>query len=309
VLSEPARRSSIEGGIDTRPEPGRRARGGARSQLAASALVAVAAASWGTWSLFLRPTHLPATVTTPILFLVMGVVTLPVALRAPRVAWDRATVGLIAANAAFDALNIAAFFAALQVTTIEIAVLTHYLSPIVIALAAPRIDGVVTPGAGLAAAVALAGLVVILEPWHAPADGAVLGAVLGAASAACAAGNVFTVRRIAARIGPARALCYHALLAAAVMAPLAVRHAGELTGARLGLLALGAVVLGAASGVAFAVGLIRIGSARAAVLTFIEPLVAVGVGAAVWGEPLSPLSVVGGVLVLGAGIEVARKAR
>jgi drug/metabolite transporter (DMT)-like permease len=291
------------------PGPGCPEPRGARSQLAGSALVALAAASWGTWSLFLRPIHLPATVTTPIMLLVMGAVTLPAALRAPRVAWDRATVGLLVANAAFDALNIVAFFSALEVTTVEIAVLTHYFSPIVIALAAPRIDGVVTPGAGPAAAVALAGLVVILEPWHAPAGGAVLGAALGIASAVCAAGSVFTVRRIAVRIGAARALCYHALLAAAAMAPLAVRHAGELTGARLGLLAAGSVTLGAASGVAFTVGLIRIGSARAAVLTFIEPLVAVAVGAAVWNEPLSPLAVVGGLLVIGAGIEVARKAR
>ena len=68
-MSEPARRSSIEGGIEPRPGPGRAVRGGARSQLAGSALVAVAAASWGTWSLFLRPTHLPATVTTPIILL------------------------------------------------------------------------------------------------------------------------------------------------------------------------------------------------------------------------------------------------
>jgi len=148
-------------------------RGGARSQLAGSALVAVAAASWGTWSLFLRPTHLPATVTTPIILLVIGAVTLPAALRAPRVAWDRATVGLVVANAAFDALNIGAFFAALEVTTIEIAVLTHYLSPIVIGARRAADRRVVTRGAGLAAAVALAGLVVILEPWHAPAGGAV----------------------------------------------------------------------------------------------------------------------------------------
>ncbi|HEX3476611.1 MAG TPA: DMT family transporter [Kofleriaceae bacterium] len=288
------------------PGPDRR---GARSRLAGSALVVAAAASWGTWSLFLRPAHLPATVSTPIMLLVVGVVTLPAALRGPRVAWDRATVGLVVANAAFDALNIVAFFAALQVTTVEIAVLTHYFSPIFIALAAPRIDRVVTPGAGLAAAVALAGLVVILEPWHAPADGAVLGAALGVASAVCAAGNIFAVRRIAARIGAARALCYHALLGAAAMAPLAARHAGELTLPRLGLLAAGSATLGAASGVAFSVGLIRIGSARAAVLTYLEPLVAVGVGATVWHEPLSPLAAVGGLLVIGAGIEVARKAR
>ncbi len=37
-------------------------------------MVAAAAASWGTWSLFLRPTHLPANVTSPILFVVMAIV-------------------------------------------------------------------------------------------------------------------------------------------------------------------------------------------------------------------------------------------
>jgi drug/metabolite transporter (DMT)-like permease len=312
ALPEPARPSTIERAVEPRPGPGRPARAGARSRLAGFALVAIAAASWGTWSLFLRPTDLPATVTTPIIFLVIGAVTLPAALRAPRVVWDRATVGLLAAYTAFDGLNCVAYFSAIQVTTVEVAVLTHYLAPIVIALAAPRVDGMRTPGARLAAGVALAGLAVILEPWHAPAGGAVLGAALGVGSAVCYAGSVFTTRRIAARIGAARALSYHALLAAAAMAPLAVLHAGNVAGAggaRLGLLALGATVLGAASGVAFTVGLIRIGSARAAVLTFMEPLVAVGVGAAVWGEPLSPLSVVGGALVLGAGIEVARKAR
>ncbi len=306
--SEPARAP----GVHRPAEPGQPARGGAPSPhtgLAGSALVAVAAASWGTWSLFLRPTGLPATATVPIILLVIGLVTLPAAVRAPRVVWDRATVGLVAAYAAFDALNIVAYFSAIRVTTLEIAVLTHYLAPILIALAAPRIDGVVTPGAGVAAGVALTGLVVILEPWHAPADGAVLGAVLGLASAVCYAGNVFAARRIAARIGATRALSYHALLAAAAMAPWAAAHLDELTPSRLGLLAAGAIALGAASGVAFTVGLIRIGSARAAVLTFLEPLVAVGVGAAVWGEPLSPLTLVGGTLVLGAGIEVARKAR
>jgi drug/metabolite transporter (DMT)-like permease len=302
-------RASGVAGLDRPRAEGRPAGDPVRPGLAGFALVAVAAASWGTWSLFLRPTLLPATVTTPIIFGVIGLVTLPSALRAPRVAWDRATIGLVVANAALNGLNVLAFFAAIQHTTVAIAVLTHYIAPVLVALAAPRIDGVVTRGAGPAAAVALAGLVVILEPWRAPADGAVLGAVLGVGSAACYAGNVFTVRRIAARIGVARALSYHALLAAAAMAPLAAGRLGELTPAHLGLLAAGAAALGAASGVAFSVGLLRIGSARAAVLTFIEPLVAVTVGAVVWREPLHPLAVLGGVLVLGAGIEVARKAR
>lgn len=278
-----------------------------RASIAGVAMVAVAAASWGTWSVFLRPTGLPTTVTTPIVFLAIGLATLPAALRAPPVAWDRGTLALVAANAAFDGLNILAYFAAFQRTTIAIAVLTHYLAPIFVALAAPRIDGTAARGARPAAVVALLGLAVILEPWHAPGAGAVLGATLGIASAVCYAGNVFTVRRIAARIGATRALCYHALLGGAALAPLAAGQLGAVGVADLGLLVAGAVALGGVGGVVFSVGLLRIGSARAAVLTYLEPLVAVAVGAAVWHEPLSPIAVVGGVLVLGAGLQVARK--
>lgn len=272
-------------------------------------MVTLAAASWGTWSLVLRPTQLPATVTSPIVFLVMGLAALPLALRGPRTVWDRTTIGLIAANTVFDGLNLVTFFAALQYTTVAIAVLSHYVAPILVALAAPRVDGVVARGARPAAVVALAGLVIILEPWRSPAEGAVLGAALGLASAVCYAGNVFTVRRIAARIGAARALSYHALLAGVALAPLALGRADALTAERIGLLAAGAITIGALSGVVFTVGLLRIGTARAAVLAFIEPVVAVALGVLVWGEPLRPLAVVGGALVLGAGIQVARAPR
>lgn len=272
-------------------------------------MVGVAAASWGTWSLFLRPSHLPGTVSSPILFLVMGLVTLPAALRGPRMVWDRRTIGLIAVNALFDGLNVITFFSAIDYTTIAIAVLTHYLAPILVALAAPRIDGVVTRGTIPAAGVALAGLAIVLEPWHAPGDGAVIGALLGVGSAICYAGNVFTVRRLATRIGVARMQSYHSLLAGVAMAPLAAGHLGQLTPGGLGLLVAGAATIGAASGVLFSVGLTRIGSARTAVLTFCEPIVAVAVGAIVWDEPLHPIAMLGAVLVLGAGLQVARKAR
>jgi drug/metabolite transporter (DMT)-like permease len=272
-------------------------------------MVGGAAASWGTWSLFLRPTHLPPAVASALVFLVMGIVTLPVALRAPRAVWDRTTLGLVAGNAAFDAVNIVAYFGALTHTTVAIAVLTHYLAPILVALAAPWVDGVVTRGTRPAAAVALGGLVIILEPWHAPADGAVLGAALGVGSAICYAGNVFTARRLTARIGPTRTLTYHALLAAAVLAPLVPGQLHLLTPVNVGLLVAGATTIGAASGVVFLVGLAQIGSARAAVLTFFEPIVAVAVSAVVWDEPLHPIAMLGGALVLGAGVQVARKAR
>ena len=49
-------------------------------------MVALSAAAWGTWTLFLHPTGLPGLVTTPIVFAVMGLIAALVrsALREPR---------------------------------------------------------------------------------------------------------------------------------------------------------------------------------------------------------------------------------
>lgn len=272
-------------------------------------MVTLAAASWGTWSLFLRPTGLPAFVISAIVFAIMAVVTFPLTLREPPARWDRRTVLLLAGNTVSDALNVITFFAALTYTTVAIAVLTHYLAPIFIALAAPRVEGTYTRGARPAAALALGGLILMLEPWRGAADGVMIGAALGATSAVAYAANVFIVRRLAERLGPARVMSYHSALAAVVMLPLAVSGVATVSWSDFGLLAAGASTVGALSGVVFIAGLTRIGAARAAVLTYAEPVVAVVVGVLVWAEPMRPLAVLGGAFVLVAGIHVARQAR
>lgn len=271
-------------------------------------MVVLAASTWGTWSLFLRHTTASAAMFGAILFLVMGLVPLPIALRKRGGTWDRTTLALIVAHGAFDALNVLAFFAAINHTTVAIAVLTHYLAPILIATIAPYVDKTATHALG-AALVALAGLVIILEPWSSPADGALVGAALGASSALCYAGNVLVLRPLIARIGGPAALAYHSLVAAAICAPLAAGSLDVLTGHDLGWIVAGAILPGVVAGFLFNAGLGRIGSARTAVLTFAEPVVAVAIGALVWGEDLHPLAALGGALVLGAGIHVARKAR
>lgn len=271
-------------------------------------MVVLAAGTWGTWSLFLRHSTAPASVFGLILFLVMGLVPLPVALRKRGGIWDKTTVGLILVHGVFDALNVLAFFAAINHTTVALAVLTHYLAPILIAAISPYVDKTATRATG-AAMFALAGLVIILEPWRSPADGALVGAALGASSALCYAGNVLALRPLIARIGGPAALSYHSLVAAAICAPLAAGSLGALTSHDLGWIVAGALIPGVVAGFLFNAGLGRIGSARTAVLTFAEPLVAVAIGALVWGEDLHPLAALGGALVLGAGIHVARKAR
>ena len=79
--------------------------------------VTIAAASWGTWSLFLRPTGLSWRITSPLVFLIIGIVLVPFAWREPRPVWDRRSIGVMLLNAFSDATNLITFFAAMQMTT------------------------------------------------------------------------------------------------------------------------------------------------------------------------------------------------
>jgi drug/metabolite transporter (DMT)-like permease len=279
----------------------------AASRRLGALLVIAAAASWGTWSLFLRPSQLPAAFTAPLMFALMGVSSLPLALRGAPVRWDRRIVGLLLGNAVCDALNVLTFFAAMDHTSVAVAVLTHYAAPVLVALAAPWIDGERNPAALAAALLALAGLTLVLEPWHGGGGG--WGAALGLASAVCYAGNVFIVRRLAAEIGGPRAISYHSLLAAVLLSPMLLMVPMEVVTLRgFGLLAAGALTIGAGSGIVYAAGLVRVGASRSGVLTFAEPLVAVLVGILVWGEPATLAMLVGGAMGIAAGVWVVRGA-
>lgn len=270
--------------------------------------IAVAASLWGTWSLFLRPTGLPGTATGPVVLLVIGVAALALVRVEGRAArWDRTSLGLLLVYAVLDALNVGTFFAAMQVTTVAVAVLTHGTAPLMVALMAPRIEGRRVRGSALAALVALAGLSLLLRPWAQATEGLWLGAALGLASALAYAALVFTVQPLAARIGIGRATSYHALLSALMLLPFGAPALVEAELADLGLLALGGLLPGTLSAFLFIDGLRRVGSARAAVLTLLEPLVAVGVGVLAWSEPLAPSGLFGAALVLAAALWVTRQ--
>jgi drug/metabolite transporter (DMT)-like permease len=279
-----------------------------RSQLSGILGVLLAAASWGSWSLFLRPTGLPGSVTAPILLLGVFLVSLPLVSRDPtKPTWDRASVALLFAYAASNATNVAAFFSAMSTTSVAVAVLTHSVAPVLVAALAPIVDGTRAPRALPAAFLALAGLVLVLEPWRPEArtGDVALGAMLGLLSAVGYATCVFMLSRLALRIGAVRAMGYHSGIAAVLLLPLALGHLGEIE-ARDALPLGAAIVLpGVVAGLAFTHGLRVLGSARAAVLALFEPVVACTIGWAVLGEPLGPLAIVGGAMVVGAGALVA----
>jgi drug/metabolite transporter, DME family len=286
-------------------------------------MVLVAAASWGTWSLFLRPLDLPATVTGTVVFAVMGLVTLPWCIPSlfastNSITWTKRIILLLLGNGILDALNVLTYFSAIEHTSAAIAVLTHYLAPCIIALLAPTIDKRKQPGAITAAIVALLGLLLVLAPWQ-PTDSAVssgsvnassifgVGTLFGLLSAVCYAGNVFVVRRLASEIGAARAISYHAFIAAAILLPFAAPHLHQLSGHAAIILSIAAVTIGAGSGVLFVGGLRYIDSGQAAVLTYAEPLVAVLIGAIWYHEPFGVLAIAGATLIAAAGIYVATR--
>jgi len=279
-----------------------------RDRLSGAAAVGLAAVSWGTWSLFLRPTGLPATTTTPLVFLGMAVAAVPFMLRAAAPQrWDTATALLVLLHGTLNAANVLAFFAALSTTTVAIAVLTHYLAPVLVALFSPLIEKVRVRGAVIAAVVATAGLTLVLEPWSSAQRGGdpLVGGLLGAASAAAYAASVFVARVLSLRISAARVMGLHAMVAGLLTLPLAIGGLAAVDGHDLALLGGGAIGPGTLAGIFFLGGLVRIGAARAAVITFLEPLVAVAVGWLAFAEPLSWTAAAGGVLILGAALHGA----
>ena len=274
--------------------------------------VAIAAASWGTWPLILRHAEtiapMPAMLESAV---VMAVLTLITGLTATR---DRLAVKAtrrdwlgVAWLGIGDAANFALFFGAYKVTSVAVAVLTHYLTPIFVALAAPLLlRETATRRTGVAVAIAFTGLVLLLRPWNAePRDGDWLGASLGAASAIFYASNVIMNKRLSVAFSTSELMFFHGLVATPLLA-LLVPHAAWSAASfhALGIIAAGAVGPGALAGLLFVWGLRALPASHVSTLTLLEPLVAVMLGSLVLGEALGPGAFVGGALILAGAVLV-----
>jgi DME family drug/metabolite transporter len=277
----------------------------------AYAAVALAASGWGTWPLILRAAESKATlhptlegvVVMAVVTAVSGVFVLRdrVAVRAR--ARDWLAIGWLGAA---DAGNVVFFFAAYQTTSVAVAVLTHYLTPIFVALAAPlalRERG--TARSWTAVATAFAGLVVLLAPWQAERGAHdALGALFGGASAVFYASNVIVNKRLVGVFSASELMFFHGLLATPLLALVVPWGAwAALLTPATAIVAAGGVGPGALSGLLFVWGLRHMPAAHSSTLTLIEPLVAVLLGALVLHEGLRAGAVIGGLFILlGAGL-------
>jgi len=270
------------------------------------AAVAFAACAWGTWGLVIR--HADAMARTPVALqstLVMAVITIATGLacvvdRAPgRASW-RAR-GWVAWLGVGDAFNVLLFFAAYKLT-IAVSVLAHYLAPVFVAIAAPLVLGEkMTLRSGAAIATSFAGLAVMLVPstGGAAATTAWTSAALGAGSAVFYASNVIANKLVAHELSTSETMFWHGVVATPLLAAFVPREAWASVDPRAALfLGLATLGPGALAGLAFVWGLRRMHAAHASTLTLLEPLVSIGLGAAVLGERLGAYSVIGGALIL-----------
>jgi drug/metabolite transporter (DMT)-like permease len=271
------------------------------------AMVAAGAILWGCWALFLRPAGLSGPQNG---LLVLAAMSLPAPflLRREALRDRRATVALVIIGLA-DAANVACFFAAMRNGPVSVAVLTHYLAPLLLALSAPWVLRERPSTRALAGVpVTLFGLaLLIIQPGTAFSG---LTAALGAASAIFYAIIVLGSKEAARAYSPLAVTSLHAPISAVALLLYFGAEAlpPALDGATLRVL-VGGAVCGLGGNILFNAGLRRVPTAAAGALTYLEPLTASVVGQVFFAESLTPAGMAGGVLVLVTGAWVATERR
>jgi drug/metabolite transporter (DMT)-like permease len=281
--------------------------------------VVLSAASWGTWSFFLRRAGAGQSVAPVLCSLVvmsaMAALLCPLALRAtrrrsePRTRREWALLGVFGVT---DALNCGLFFSALATTSVAVAVLTHYLAPLFVAIGAPLLLAEPRrPGTLPAVLLGLSGLTLLLAPWQVPVatDGSLwIGALLGAGSAVFYAASLLLSKRLCRSFEASEMIVYHTPTALLVLV-LAVPAGGwTIAVPQLAWLLLGALGPGALAGIVFMRGLAVVPAAHASVLTLVEPMTALALAVFLWREPLDVLGLAGGAAILTAAYRVVREA-
>lgn len=279
----------------------------ARGVMLGYAQVAAAAILWGGWALFLRPAGLAGPASAFVALMVMALPG-PFVFRKEALRDRRATLAL-AIFGLTDAANAALYFAALERGPVAIAVLTHYLAPLLVAFGAPRVLGEVRSRRALVGAPwMLGGLAVCL--LSSGAAFSLSTALLGAGSALFYAANVLAAKWAVRAYAPLAVVALHAPISALVLLLATGGAAVPPADPRaLALVALGGMICGLGGNLLFNAGLWRISAQAAGVLTYLEPLAAVAVGHAAFGEGLSPASIAGAMLVITAGAWVAAERR
>lgn len=220
---------------------------------------------------------------------------------------DRGAVIALLIVGLADAGNVVLYFSAIARGPTVIAVLTHYLTPTLVAFAAPLLlKEPRSRRALLAGPIILLGLALVLGTASSADWG--LTAALGAGSAFFYATLVIFSRRAGRTFSPLAVTSLHAVVSAVVL--LIIFRGAVIPTTFDGptrFVIFGALVNGLLGAVLFNLSLRAIGAQLVGVITYLEPLTAAAIGIVVLGEPFTVWTLVGGAVVLAAGIWAARE--
>jgi drug/metabolite transporter (DMT)-like permease len=275
-------------------------------------MVALAALSWGTSGVFLRAAErLQPVAAAAEVAIVMGTVGAVFG----GAAWLRRT-GRARPPGAWmailllgltDGLNNLLYFAAVQRTTLAVAVLTHYMAPLLVAAASPFVfrsrHSKIT---WVALALALFGLLLLLEPWKGATSARGVGAGLGLGSAVFFATSVVLIKKLEVWFSPLELLGYHCAVSGLLGWAIAPAGAFALDAAPVRVLVAQGLLLSGCGGLLFTRGLAESRADLASILLLLEPVMAVAAAAVLWAEVPGWLGGVGGLTILLAAALVIR---
>ncbi len=229
---------------------------------------------------------------------------------------------LLVAGAVGVTVNQLCVVYALQLTTATNVSLLTATQPIFTAVIATIVgDEVLSRRHWSAVALGMAGAVLIVEGGAdgpagpaAAAGGAVpLGELLALGVAVTAAASWVAIRRLLTRYSPYRILTAQMAIGTALLLPLAAPalaslQYAEVTPVGWGTLAFSALLAGVVTNLLYYVGVRRVGASRAAVYQYLQSFLGVLFAVSLLHEPLGPLQVLGGVIVV-AGVLLSRRDR
>ena len=230
-------------------------------------------------------------------------------LRRERLPRGRTLVGLALMGGVGYVTQSLSFFFALTVASAALVSLLLYVFPAIVAvLAAVVLKQRLTRVKVAAVVLALLGTALVIGQLG---GGTPLGIALGLLSAVAYAIYILISSQLTPRAGAIPATTVVVLAAATVLSTIMVVRGPQFPTSPAGWAAIAglAVVSTVIAIGTFFAGLERIGPAEASTISTIEPVVTVALAAVILGETVAPIQLLGGILILGAVIVLARAGR
>src|SRR3954451_5103810 len=203
----------------------------------------------------------------------------------------------------------ATYFGAILETSVASANLITYANPILMAVIAPiLIDERLGPRTAGALAVSVAGIALITVLGPTSGSGAVepFGVGLAVLSAISYAFLIVMVKKSGRGIEPVQQVFTQTVVGAAILSPFAIFGGGygEMDAVDWLRLALLGILLTGVSGVVYVSALRFVPATEAGILAYMEPVSAALLAVLILGEQMTWAIVVGGVLIVAAGVAV-----